>query len=103
MFQGFSRLRKDSTKSTSYAYNLDGSIKSATYPSGRSLNYSYSPPGSSLSAGRPVSVIDSTGPINYVTAATYAPFGGLTGMYNGIVAGGFTGSYGDGLITKFNS
>jgi RHS repeat-associated protein len=65
------------TKSTSYAYNVDGSVASQTYPSGRVLNYTYD------AAGRPASAVDPTGPIKYVTAATYAPHGAVTGMNYG--------------------
>ena len=85
------RVTAGVSKTTGYAYNLDGSVKSVTYPSTRTLSYSYNPEGWGLTAGRPISLIDSTGPINYAAGATYAAFGGLTGVYNGIVAGAFTG------------
>ena len=57
--------------------NFDGSVGTITYPSARVVSYSYS------GAARPVSVTDTTNGINYVANATYAPFGGLTGMKNG--------------------
>jgi RHS repeat-associated protein len=76
------------TAGVSYAYNLDGSVQLVTYPSSRTLSYSYSQ--GSNSAGRMISVSDSTGPINYVTQATYAPLDGLTSSLYG-VATGFAG------------
>jgi len=85
------RITASVTKTTSYLYNQDGSIKSVTYPSTRTVNYTYGPSGSSSTAARPVSAVDAGGPTNYVTGATYAPFGGISGMFNGIVAGGFGG------------
>jgi RHS repeat-associated protein len=71
------RVTANVTKTTSYAYNLDSSIQSMTYPTTRVVNYTYS------GAGRALSAIDSTGPINYVTAATYAPQGALYRFANG--------------------
>ncbi len=65
------------TKNTSYTYNLDGSLASLTYPSGRTITYMPD------AAGRTVSAVDSTGPINYATAATYAPQGALASVQNG--------------------
>jgi RHS repeat-associated protein len=49
------------------------------------VNYTYS------SAGRALSAIDPTGPINYVTSATYTPHGALATGINGFVSGGFAG------------
>src|SRR6202795_3042655 len=63
------RVTANVTKTTSYTYNKDGSVSSITYPSTRVVNYTYS------RAGRVVSAIDPTGPINYITSATYAPTG----------------------------
>jgi RHS repeat-associated protein len=65
------------TNTTGYAYNLDGSPYTLTYPTGRVLTYTPS------SVGRPLSASDSTGPINYVSAAHYAAFGGLSSVTNG--------------------
>jgi RHS repeat-associated protein len=59
----------------SYTYYKDGSLNTLTYPSGDLLTYIVG------GAGRPLSARDSTN--NYVTAATYAPHGALTGMTNG--------------------
>jgi RHS repeat-associated protein len=79
------RVTSNVTKTTSYLYNKDGSVQSITYPSTRAVNYTYG------GAGRALSVIDSSGPISYVTSATYAPQGGLSTYTNGFVSGGFTG------------
>jgi RHS repeat-associated protein len=79
------RITSGVTKTTSSVYNLDGSVKSITYPSTRTVNYTYS------AAGRALSAIDPTGPINYATSATYAPPGELATATNGFVQGGFTG------------
>ena len=59
----------------SYTYYKDGSLNTLTYPSGDLLTYIVG------GAGRPLTATDSTN--NYVTAATYAPHGALTGMTNG--------------------
>ena len=74
------------TKTLTYAYNLDGSMKSLTYPSGHRVDYAYNVGGHALSG------IDSTGSpvVNYVTSATYAPPGDVAGYTNG-QATGFTG------------
>jgi len=71
-------------RSISYSHNLDGSLASLTYPSGRVVNYAYN------AAARPLSAIDTANSINYATAATYAPQGALAGVKYG-VTGGFTG------------
>lgn len=77
-----SRKVSTTTRTISYGYNLAGSLASLTYPTGRKVTYAYAPSGSN-SAGRAVSAIDSTGPINYVSAAHYAPPGALTSMTMG--------------------
>jgi RHS repeat-associated protein len=79
------RVTANVTKTTSYVYNLDGSVQSVTYPSTHTVNYTYS------AAGRALSAIDPAGPTNYVTSATYAPPGELVTATNGFVQGGFTG------------
>jgi RHS repeat-associated protein len=68
------------TKSITYTYNLDSSLSKLTYP-GTSKNITFTPGG----AGRPTAAKDTGGNINYVTGATYAPFGGLVGMTNGVI------------------
>lgn len=61
--------------SVGYSYNLDGSLKTVTYPSGDVLTYA---PGG---AGRPLGLSDASNP--YVANATYAPQGALATMTNG--------------------
>ena len=64
------------SKTVSYDYNLDGSLKALHYPSGAVVTYTPD------SAGRTVSAVDTTNtasPINYVTSATYGPHNALTG------------------------
>ena len=78
------RLNHGITKDISYTYNLDGSLASLTYPSGRTVNYAYN------AAARPLSAIDTANGINYATVATYAPQGALAGVKYG-VTGTFTG------------
>jgi RHS repeat-associated protein len=68
------------SKSTSYTYNLDGSIKTLTYPSGRVVTYTPD------SAGRLVSAIDGNG-TQYVTSASYNPDGSLKTVLNGSTPG----------------
>jgi RHS repeat-associated protein len=74
------------TKTLSYAYNLDGSLKTLTYPSGHVVTYAYN------TAAHALSAIDSSGSpaVNYVTAATYAPHGDVSTYTNG-QATGFSG------------
>jgi RHS repeat-associated protein len=70
------RTTSGNTKSTTYAYNLDGSAKTLTYPSGRTVSYTPN------AASRIVSAVDSTGPINYALNAKYAPQGALASIQN---------------------
>ncbi|HWZ44032.1 MAG TPA: RHS repeat-associated core domain-containing protein, partial [Candidatus Saccharimonadales bacterium] len=75
------------SKTVSYDYNLDGSLKALHYPSGAVVTYTPD------SAGRTISAVDATntaGPINYVTGATYGPHNALTGFVSGNSAS-FTG------------
>src|SRR6266481_318670 len=65
------------SKNLSYAYNLDGSPKSITYPSGATVTYTPD------SAGRVLSAVDTANNINYVTGATYGAGGALTGFISG--------------------
>jgi RHS repeat-associated protein len=69
------------TQTTSYAYNLDGSLSTLTYP-GTGEIVTYTPGG----AGRPTAGQDTAGGINYVESATYASSGGLTAMIYGKTA-----------------
>jgi RHS repeat-associated protein len=64
------------SKSTAYSYNLDGSVKTLTYPSGRVVTYTPD------SAGRLVSAVDGNG-TNYVTSASYNPDSSLKSLLNG--------------------
>jgi RHS repeat-associated protein len=64
------------SKSTSYSYNLDGSVKTLTYPSGRVVTYTPD------SAGRLVSAVDGNG-TNYVVSASYNPDGSLKSLLQG--------------------
>jgi RHS repeat-associated protein len=64
------------SKSTSYTYNLDGSVKTLTYPSGRVVTYTPD------SAGRLISAVDGNG-TNYVTSASYNPDSSLKSLLNG--------------------
>lgn len=83
------RIIAGQTKTISYAHNLDGSLKTLTYPSGRIVTYSTG------NAGRPTSAVDMTNSINYATSttgvATYSPPGGLASIVHGFVSGGFAG------------
>jgi RHS repeat-associated protein len=72
-------------KSISYSYHLDGSLKTVTYPSGRTITYSVS------NAERSTSAIDSSNNIQYALTASYAPTGGLNGVIYGKVSSGFNG------------
>ncbi len=65
------------SKSISYDYNLDGSLKTLHYPSGAAITYTPD------SAGRILSAIDSGNSINYVTSATYQADGQMTGFVSG--------------------
>jgi RHS repeat-associated protein len=78
------------TKTASYAYNLDGSLKQMTYPSTNIVSYTIG------GAGRVTQVSDSSN--NYVgysgNSATYTPGGALVAMTNG-----HTGSFA-GIVTS---
>jgi YD repeat-containing protein len=78
------RITDSITKTSSYTYNLDGSLATMTYPSGRKITYGYD------AAARPISAIDTANSINYATSGTYAPPGGLSALTLG-AAGSFTG------------
>jgi len=65
------------SKNLSYSYNLNGSLKTLTYPSGNVVTYTPD------SAGRMLSAKDTANNINYVTTATYGPDSALTGFISG--------------------
>ena len=69
------------TKSISYTYNLNGSINTVTYPSGRVYTYTYN------NALRPVSVIDTPHNIKFASSAHFAAAGMLTSAIHGAVPG----------------
>jgi RHS repeat-associated protein len=71
------RTTNSITKTTSYTYNLDGSLATLTYPSGRMITYTPD------AAGRPLSAVDTANGINYASSASYAPTGGLAQIQNG--------------------
>jgi RHS repeat-associated protein len=70
------------TKSSSYTYNLDGSLATVTYPSGRVITYTPS------GAGRTLSAVDTANAINYASGALYAASGAPASLQNntGIVS-----------------
>ena len=59
------------TKTLSSSYNLDGSLASVTYPSGRTVAYT------SSAVGRPPTAVDQANGINFAGGAAYAPHGAL--------------------------
>ena len=73
------------TKSVTYSHNVDGSLASVTYPSGRQIAFSYS------NAQRTLSAIDTSTGVKYASKAIYAPHGapssvvfGNTASYSGL-------------------
>ncbi|HTC93269.1 MAG TPA: RHS repeat-associated core domain-containing protein [Terriglobales bacterium] len=64
------------SQSFSYAYNLDSSLKSITYPSGRVVSYGYNV------AQRLLSATDNNN-IGYASGAHYTPFGALSSVSSG--------------------
>ncbi|NDQ55762.1 MAG: RHS repeat-associated core domain-containing protein [Acidipila sp.] len=71
------RTTNSVSKSTLYTYNLDGSVATLIYPSGRTITYA---PGG---AGRPLSAIDTANSITYATNALYSPPGAISSLKNG--------------------
>lgn len=59
------------TKSSSYSYYLDGSLKTLTYPSGRAVTYQVG------GAELPLSATDSGSGVKYISGVMYAPQGAL--------------------------
>jgi RHS repeat-associated protein len=81
------------TKTLGYTYNLDGSLASLTYPSGRTVSYAPS------AVGRALTAIDTADNITYVGSAnsTYAPQGALaTAAYGANIS--FSASYNNRLL-----
>src|SRR5882724_864194 len=79
------RTIKGVTKTISYAYNLDGTVSTITYPGSRVVTYTES------NAQRITDAKDLTNNKNYATSAIYAPPGGLASVVHGYVSGGFAG------------
>jgi RHS repeat-associated protein len=79
------RIIQGVTQAISYAYNLDGSLASVTYPSNNVVSYSYS------NAQRAISAIDTASGINYVQNVMYAPQGAISSGLYAKVSGGFAG------------
>jgi RHS repeat-associated protein len=79
-------------KSTLSQNNLDGSLAALTYPSGRTITYSYD------NAARPTSALDSAFNINYATGGTYAPQSALAAL----TLGSATGFGGINLSNSYN-
>ena len=71
------RTTGSATKSTGYTYNLDGSLATLTYPSGRTITYSVN------GASQPVSAADTANSINYASGAHYTAWGALAALQNG--------------------
>jgi RHS repeat-associated protein len=71
------RTNNSVTKNTTYTYNLDGSLATVVYPSGRTMTYTVN------GAGRAVSAVDVANSINYATAASYSAAGALLSLKNG--------------------
>ncbi|HEY1938764.1 MAG TPA: hypothetical protein VGJ33_12580, partial [Candidatus Angelobacter sp.] len=69
------------TKSIGYTYNLDGSIATMTYPSGRVYTYTYN------NAGQIASLVDTAHSVNFFSSPQYAPPGMLTSGIHGAVTG----------------
>jgi RHS repeat-associated protein len=80
-----SRTIAGKTNTISYLYNQDGSIKTITYPSGRTVAYDV------RNAQRAFTATDSANNIQYAAAASYAPVGGLNSVIYGQVTGVFGG------------
>ena len=73
------------TQTISYSYNLDGSIATVTYPSGKVVTYTVS------NAQRLTAAKDVSNNIQFATAASYVPPGALSALVTGQISGGFGG------------
>jgi len=82
VFRG--KVTANVTKTTSYIYNQDGSVKTITYPSARTVNYTYG------GAGRVCPWLIQVGrQLRYI--CDLRSQGGPATYTNGFVSGGFTG------------
>lgn len=68
---GEQRTTNAIVKNTSYTYNLDGSLATLTYPSGRTISYSYN------GAAQPTQALDNANETSYASNGFYAPSGAL--------------------------
>ena len=75
---GDKRITNSVTNQTTYAYNLDGSLATLTYPSGRIISYTYN------SAAQPTAAADNANEISYVSGGLYAPHGALAFRTSGV-------------------
>ncbi len=64
---GEQRTTNGVPKTTGYTYNLDGSLATLTYPSGRTITYAYN------AAEQPTSAIDTANSINYAENGNLCP------------------------------
>src|SRR5215472_18196805 len=78
----------------SYGYNLDGSLKTLTYPSGATITYTPWNDGTNA-VSWPSDAKDNGNGINYATSGTYNASGALTGFVSGKSASfaGITNSF----------
>ena len=65
------------TYTFAYSYNLDGSLKSQTYPSGRVVDFTYD------GSGRPSSVQEPNSGPSYLNSVAYAAHGGIDNLQLG--------------------
>ncbi len=65
------------TYTFAYAYNLNGSLKSQTYPSGRVVDFTYD------GSGRPSSVQEPSGGPSYLNSVAYTAHGAIDNMQLG--------------------
>jgi RHS repeat-associated protein len=82
---GRAKLRQQTistvTKSIGYTYNLDGTVATIVYPSGRTYTYTYN------NAAQISTLKDIANSINFFSSSQYAPPGMLTSAINGAVTG----------------
>ena len=64
-------------KTTAYTYNFHGGVTSITYPSGRTVSYTYN------AAGQTISAADTANSITYASSAAYNPAGALISLQEG--------------------
>jgi RHS repeat-associated protein len=87
---GEQRTINSITKTTSYTYNLDGSLATQTYPSGRLITYTVN------AASQPTSAEDVANGIPYVSNAFYAPTGAIA-IYSAGALSNYTTIYNNRL------